>query len=235
MAHPRPEKVAEVEALEQRLRSSSVVIVTDYRGLSVAEIGTLRLRLRDASLEYRVTKNTLLTRAAEQAGVPGLAPFLSGPTAIVFGKDDPGVPARVLQEFIRQYRKLEIKGGVVEGQALGAAAVHALATLPTRPELLSRVVGMIQSPLRGLVGVLSAPPRALVTALEAIRKQRETSGGPAAGDTPAATPAASGAEAATPAAEPAVSDAPAATPAASGAEAATPVAEPAAPDAAPQA
>ncbi len=220
MAHPRPEKVAEVEALEQRLRSSSVVIVTDYRGLSVAEIGTLRGRLRDASLEYRVTKNTLLTRAAEQAGVPGLAPLLSGPTAIVFGRDDPGVPARVLQEFIRQYRKLEIKGGVVEGQALGAAAVQALATLPTRPELLGRVVGMIQSPLRGLVGVLSAPPRALVTALDAIRKQRETSGGPTA------APASSGAETAAPAGEPAAHDGPPAAPASSGAEAAAPDAAP---------
>ncbi len=222
MAHPRPEKVAEVEALEQRLRSSSIVIVTDYRGLSVTEIGTLRGRLRDASLEYRVAKNTLLTRAAEQAGVPGLAPFLSGPTAIVFGKDDPGVPARVLQEFIRQFRKPEIKGGVVEGQALDAAAVQALATLPTRPELLGLVVGMIQSPLRGLVGVLSAPPRALVTALDAIRKQRETSGGPAA------APASSGAETAAPAGETAAHDGPAAAPVASGAEAA-------AQDAAPQA
>ncbi len=173
MPHPRPEKVAEVEALQQRLRSSTIVIVTDYRGLTVAEIRTLRSRLREASVEYRVAKNTLLSRAAEQAGVKGLGPLLNGPTAVVFGKDDPGLPARVLQEFIRQFRKLEIRGGVVEGQALDAAAVQALATLPTRAELFSLVAGMVQAPLRGLVMVLTGPQRGLVTALDAVRKQRE--------------------------------------------------------------
>ncbi len=190
MAEPRPEKVAEVEALEQRLRASSVVILTDYRGLTVSEIGTLRSRLRHAALEYRVAKNTLLSRAAEKAGIQGLSPFLTGPTAVVFGKDDPGVPARVLQDFIRQYRKLEIKGGVVEGQALGAEGVQALASLPTKVELLARVVGAVQGPLRSLVVVLSATPRGLVTALDALRKQREAAEGPAAGALEAPTEAA---------------------------------------------
>jgi len=189
MAEPRPEKVAEVEALEQSLRASSVVILTDYRGLTVSEIGTLRSRLRHASLEYRVAKNTLLSRAAEKAGIQGLSPFLTGPTAVVFGKDDPGVPARVLQDFIRQYRKLEIKGGVVEGQALGADGVQALASLPTKVELLARVVGAVQGPLRSLVVVLSATPRGLVTALDALRKQREAAEGPAAGVSEAPTEA----------------------------------------------
>ncbi len=176
MAHPRPEKVAEVQDLTERLRSSPVVILTDYRGLTVSEIGVLRSRLREAALDYRVAKNTLLTRAAEQAGLPGLSAFLTGPTAVVFGRDDPGVPTRLLQDFIRQYRKLAIKGGVVEGQALDAQAVQSLATLPSRAELLARVVGLIQAPLRGLVGVLTAPPRQLATALDALRKQREAAG-----------------------------------------------------------
>ncbi|HLW46275.1 MAG TPA: 50S ribosomal protein L10 [bacterium] len=173
MAEPRPDKVAEVEALEQRLRSSTIVILTDYRGLTVGEIGALRGKLRGASLEYRVAKNTLLSRAAERVGVIGLAPHLTGPTAVVFGNDDPGVPARVLQEFIRQYRKLEIKGGVVEGHALDAAQVQALASLPGKLELLARVVGAVQGPLFALVSVLNATPRGLVTALDALRKQRE--------------------------------------------------------------
>lgn len=173
MVHPRPEKVAEVEDLERRLRSSPVVILTDYRGLTVSEIGVLRSRLRGAALEYRVAKNTLLTRAARRAGVEGLEAFLSGPTAVVFGRDDPGTPARLLLEFIRQYRKLAIKGGVVEGEPLDAQAVQSLATLPTRPELLARVVGLVQAPLRGLVGVLAEPSRRLATALDALRKQRE--------------------------------------------------------------
>jgi large subunit ribosomal protein L10 len=189
MAEPRPDKVAEVEALEQRLRSSTVVILTDYRGLTVGEIGALRGKLRGASLEYRVAKNTLLSRAAERVGVVGLDPHLTGPTAVVFGKDDPGVPARLLQEFIRQYRKLEIKGGVVEGQALDAAEVQALATLPTKLELMARVVGAVQGPLFLLVSVLNAAPRGLVTALEALRKQREASSpSPAETTPPAAEP-----------------------------------------------
>jgi large subunit ribosomal protein L10 len=173
MTEPRPEKVAEVEALEKRLRKSSVVILTDYRGLTVGEFNTLRSRLRVASLEYRVTKNTLLNRAAERVGVAGLGPMLVGPTAVVFGADDPSVPARLLQEFIRQYRKLEIKGGMVQGEAVGAQTVAVLATLPTRVELIARVVGVLQAPLRGVVGVLSAPHRALVTTLDAVRKKRE--------------------------------------------------------------
>ena len=177
MAEPRSDKVAEVEALEERLRNSSIVILTDYRGLTVGEIGTLRGKLRGASLEYRVAKNTLLSRAAENVGVVGLEPHLTGPTAVVFGNDDPGVPARVLQDFIRQFRKLEIKGGVVEGHALDAAGVQALATLPGRPELLARVVGAVQGPLFSLVMVLTAAPRGLVTALDAIRKRRETEEG----------------------------------------------------------
>lgn len=176
MTRPRPEKVAEVEALEQRLRSASVVILTDYRGLTVSELNALRTRLREASVEYRVTKNTLLGRAAERAGVPGLVPLLTGPTAVAFGRDDPGAAARILQEFIRQYRKLEIKGGVVDGQVTGPDTVQALASLPSRMELVARVIGAVQAPLAGLVSVLAAPCRALVTALDALRRQRETAG-----------------------------------------------------------
>jgi large subunit ribosomal protein L10 len=172
MPRLRVEKVSQVEDLEKRLRSSSVVILTDYRGLTVGEIGALRGRLREASLEYRVAKNTLLSLAAERAGINGLTPFLSGPTAVVFGRDDPGLPARLLQDFIRQYRKLEIKGGVVAGEPLDARAMQALAALPSRAELLARVVGTIQGPLQGLVFVLSAPSRGLVTALDALRSQR---------------------------------------------------------------
>jgi len=183
MADPRPEKVAVVEDLERRLRASQVVILTDYRGLTVDEIGVLRGRLREANIEYRVAKNTLLAIAAERCGYKDLSQFLSGPTAVVFGQDDPGVPARLLQEFIRQYRKLEIKGGVVSGEALDAASMRALATLPSRMELLARTVGMIQSPLRMMVLVLSGPARGLVTALDALCAKREAEDG---GSTPEA-------------------------------------------------
>lgn len=181
MAEPRPEKVAAVEELERRLRASQVVILTDYRGLTVDEIGALRGRLREANIEYRVAKNTLLAIAAERCGYKNLSQFLSGPTAVVFGQDDPSVPARLLQEFIRQYRKLEIKGGVISGEALDAAGMRALATLPTRMELLARTVGMVQAPLWMMVAVLQGPARGLVTALDALRSKREAEGGGSAG------------------------------------------------------
>jgi large subunit ribosomal protein L10 len=183
MGEPRPEKAATVEDLERRLRASEVVILTDYRGLTVDEIGALRGRLRDAKLEYRVAKNTLLALAAERCGRGDLSKFLTGPTAVVFGQDDPGLPSRLLQEFIRQYRKLEIKGGLVSGQALGSEEVRALASLPSRLELLARVLGMIQAPLASLASVLNAPARGLVTALDAVRKQRQASGADAAPET----------------------------------------------------
>jgi large subunit ribosomal protein L10 len=179
MPDPRPEKVAAVEELEKYLRASDVVILTDYRGLTVDEIRALRSRLREADIEYRVAKNTLLAIAAQRCGFADLSRFLTGPTAVAFGKDDPGLPARLLQEFIRQYRKLEIKGGVVSGEALDAASVRALATLPSRAELLARTVGMIQAPLRAVVTVLSGPARGLVTALDALRAKREPPGGEA--------------------------------------------------------
>src|SRR5437899_2587542 len=162
---PKPEKVTAVDELEKHLRASPVVILTDYRGLTVDEIGALRGRLREANVEYRVAKNTLLAIAAERCGYTGLVRFLTGPTAVAFGRDDPGVPARVLQEFIRQYRKLEIKGGLIAGETVDADGVRLLATLPSRVELLARAAGAIQAPLRGLVTVLSAPARMLAVAL----------------------------------------------------------------------
>jgi large subunit ribosomal protein L10 len=213
MTEPRPEKVAVVEDLERRLRASQVVILTDYRGLTVDEIGALRGRLREANIEYRVTKNTLLAIAAKRCGYKDLSEFLSGPTAVVFGHDDPSVPARLLQEFIRQYRKLEIKGGVVSGEALDAASMRALATLPTRVELLARAVGMIQAPLRMMVTVLNGPARGLVTVLDALRVKREADG---RGDSPEAgaeTAAVVPAEAAPAEAAPAGADTAAAPPA----------------------
>ena len=198
MANPRPEKVAVVEDLERRLRASAAVILTDYRGLSVDEIGTLRGRLREARVEYRVAKNTLLALAAKRCGAAGLERFLTGPTAVAFGLDDPGVPARVLQEFIRQYRKLEIKGGLIAGETVDADGVRLLATLPSRVELLARAAGAIQAPLRGLVTALSAPARMLAVALDALRVERERAGAEAGVAEEAIAPEAAASEATAP-------------------------------------
>lgn len=170
----RPAKVQEVEALRQRLGHAVAVILTDFRGLNVGEIAQLRAKLRQAGVEYKVVKNTLLQRAAQSVGVPGLASMLQGPTAVAFSRTDPIGPARVLLEYVRQMRKLEIKGGVIEGQIMTADQIKRLADMPSRAQLLSSALGSMKSPLAGLVGVLTGLQRNLVYALDQIRMQRET-------------------------------------------------------------
>jgi large subunit ribosomal protein L10 len=172
-AAARPEKVAQVEALEAWLRDAAVAILTDYRGLNVGELVQLRAKLREAGAEYRVVKNTLLQRAAEALGIAGLDPYLDGPTAIAVSREDPVAPARALQEFIRQMRKLEVKGALVEGRVMTADQVKSLADLPGKPQLRARVLGALQAPAAGLVGVLQGLQRNLVYALDQIRKQKE--------------------------------------------------------------
>ncbi|HEY6102814.1 MAG TPA: 50S ribosomal protein L10 [bacterium] len=172
-AKARPEKVGQVEAIEGWLREAAAAILTDYRGLTVGEIGTLRAKLREAGAEYRVVKNTLLQRAAAALGIAGLDSYLEGPTAVAISRDDPVAPAKALQEFIRQMRKLEVKGALVEGRVLDAEQVKNLADLPGKAQMRARVLGTLQGPAFGLVGVLSALPRNLVYALDQIRKQKE--------------------------------------------------------------
>ncbi|MBM3451274.1 MAG: 50S ribosomal protein L10, partial [Armatimonadetes bacterium] len=128
---------------------------------------------RKAGAEYHIVKNTLLTIAAGEAGVDGLAPYLTGPTAIAIGFEDPVAPAKAIQDFIRQFRKLEVKGGYVEGRTIDADGVKALADLPSREALIASVVGGIKGPLYGLVGALTGLQRNLVYAIDQIRQQKE--------------------------------------------------------------
>ena len=172
-AEARPDKVAQVEAIEAWLREAAAAILTDYRGLNVGELVALRAKLREAGAEYRVVKNTLLQRAAAALGIAGLDPYLEGPTAVAISRDDPVAPAKALQEFIRQMRKLEVKGALVEGRVLGADQVKVLAELPGKAQMRARMLGALQAPMYGLVGVLSGVQRNLVYALDQIRKQKE--------------------------------------------------------------
>ncbi len=169
----RPEKVSEVASIEERLKKSNAVILTDFRGLTVGELTALRARLREAGGEYRVVKNRLFGIAARAAGIDELGACIEGPTAAAFVDEDPGAVARILLEFTRQTRKLAVKGGILSGSVIDGAGARSLADLPTRPVLLARVAGGVAAPLSGLGGVLKGLPRALVIALEEIRKQRE--------------------------------------------------------------
>lgn len=169
----RPEKVRQVESIRTWLRTAAAAILTDYRGLNVGEIAQLRGRLREAGTQYKVVKNTLLARAAEELGITGLEPYLEGPTAVAVSAADPIAPARVIQEYIRQMRKLEVKGGYVEGRVLSADQVKALAEMPSKPQMRAIALGALQAPLYGLAGVLTGLPRNLVYALSQIQKQKD--------------------------------------------------------------
>jgi large subunit ribosomal protein L10 len=169
----RPEKVNEVEQLQARLQKSAAVILTDFRGLTVSEITQLRVKLREAGVEYRVVKNRLLGIAGKSAGLEEFGPMLEGPTAAAFAPADPIAAAKIIQEFARITRKLGIKGSIVSGQLYGEAHTRALADLPSRQELLARVAGGVAAPLSRMAGALVALPRNLAYALDQLRRQRE--------------------------------------------------------------
>ncbi|MGH2349355.1 MAG: 50S ribosomal protein L10 [bacterium] len=170
---PRPEKIQQTEAIRDRLQRSGAIIFTDFRGLNVGEIAALREKLRAAGVEYRVVKNTLLGRAAASLGIDGLDAYLEGPTAAAFSAEDPVAPAKIIQDYIRAARKLEVKGGLVEGRVLSAGQIKQLADLPAKPELLAKALGSIVSPLYGLMAVMTGLQRNLVYALDQVRQKME--------------------------------------------------------------
>lgn len=166
----RKEKV--VAELKEKFQTSKVAVLANYRGLDVAAMTMLRRRLRESGSELKVAKNTLARIAAREVGLQGVDVYLEGPTAIAFGLADPVTPAKVLTEFMRDYKQLEIKGGILEGKVIQDKEITRLANLPAREVLISKVLGGMQAPLYGLVNVLQGNLRNLVYALEAIRKQK---------------------------------------------------------------
>jgi large subunit ribosomal protein L10 len=168
---PTPRKSAEIDLLEQKLRDSGATIVTDYRGLSVAEIGQLRALLRPSGVEFRVAKNTLTLIAAKRAGVVGLDDLLVGPTAIAFAGDDVATAAKVLGDFARTSRILTIKGALMGGLRMNPDQVGQLAALPSKPVLQATLAGTIQAPLAGFVGLLNGALSGLVYTLEGRAEQ----------------------------------------------------------------
>ncbi|HHY92587.1 MAG TPA: 50S ribosomal protein L10 [Firmicutes bacterium] len=169
----RPEKEATVAELKEKLSRAQSVILTNYRGLTVAEMTELRKKLREAGLEYKVAKNTLTSIAARDFVGEELDRLLPGPTGLAFSYTDPVAPAKILGEFAKAHKALEIKGGILQNKVIDADGVKALADLPPREVLIAQLLGVLQGPIRGLVTVLSGPQRNLVYALEAIRKQKE--------------------------------------------------------------
>jgi len=175
----RSEKDEAIDGLVERLARSEIAVLTEYRGLSVAELQDLRGRLRPAGVEYIVAKNTLTRFAAERTGRTGIVPDLVGPTAIAFGSD-PVATAKILQDYTRVNRTFLLKAGLLGDRRIDPKEVEQLATLPPADQLRGRVFGMIVSPLQSTVSILSAPLASLARLISARREQLEESGGDAA-------------------------------------------------------
>ena len=170
---PRPDKVAVVEEVKQKLDGCTAVFVTEYRGLSVSQMADLRGPLREAGAEHKVYKNTLVRLAAKAAGVTGLEEHLTGPTSLTFVTGDVAAAAKALTDQSRVTPALVVKGGVLGDSAMSADDVKALAALPSREVLLAQLAGALQAPLAKTAGLLEALPRNFAYGLDALIQQRE--------------------------------------------------------------
>ncbi|MFC0212831.1 50S ribosomal protein L10 [Paenibacillus chartarius] len=150
------EKAQAVAEVTEKLKDYSCTIVTDYRGLTVAQVTQLRKSLREAGVEFQVLKNTLARRATANAELSALDEHLTGPTAIAFCKDDVVTPAKILTDFAKKNDALKVKGGVVEGKVVGLDQIQALANLPSREGLLSMLLSVLQAPMRNFALAVKA-------------------------------------------------------------------------------
>ena len=144
-----------VEEISANIKDAQSVVLVDYRGLTVEQDTELRRNLRAAGVTYKVYKNTMMVRAFKGTDFEALAPYLEGPSAAAISKDDATAPARVLAEFAKKADKLEVKGGVIEGEYYDADSIKQLASIPSREELLSKFLGSIQSPITNFARVIN--------------------------------------------------------------------------------
>lgn len=167
------EKKKIVDELKDKFSKSKVVIVTDYKGLDVTTINSLRRELRQSQVEYRVIKNTLLIRAAENTDLAMIQNNFKGPSAIAISYSDPVAPAKVLIDFAKDHEQLDIKAAVIEGRALDLADIKALSKLPSREEIVGQLLFVMTAVPTGLVRALSDIPRRLLNVLGAVKNQKE--------------------------------------------------------------
>jgi large subunit ribosomal protein L10 len=170
----RTKKEQVVAELHEKLKRASAAILTDFRGMTVAEMVDLRDALAAEQVEYQVVKNTLMRLASRDTASAVLEPLLKDTCAIAIGYSDPTVPAKVLKKFGKSNDKLKIKGGALGTRLLDLNQVSALAELPSREELLAKLLGTLNAVPTALVTVLSGVPRAFVCVLAAIQEKKES-------------------------------------------------------------
>jgi large subunit ribosomal protein L10 len=176
----RDQKAAVIAEVAGQIQEADAVFAVDYRGISVPQAAELRTKLRDADASFRIVKNTLTERAADQAGAEGLKELLEGPTAMTFVRGDAAAAAKALRDFRRATQLLEFKGGWMNGAKLSPDEIDSIAQLPSREVLYGRLVGMVASPLTGLASAMGGLIGGLARQLQAIADQ-----GLVGGDAPA--------------------------------------------------
>ena len=169
----RKQKEEMVKQISEDFRSSKLVVLTDYRGLSVSAISSLRNSLRESNCKYKVVKNKLTKLAAKDAGIEGLDPFLEGPTAMAFNDSDPIEATKTILKMAKKLDNLSIKAGTLEGRLLDIKDIEFMGEIPSQEILLSRVCGAFQAPITGLATALKGSINNLVYVLDAVRSSKE--------------------------------------------------------------
>ena len=182
MDNPRADKVAVVDEVRGRFAASDAAVLTEYRGLTVAELAELRRQLRAAGGDYKVYKNTLVRLAVADGPQQPIAELLTGPTAIAFVAGDVSAVAKALRDFARANPNLIVKGGIVGEGMLSASEMAVLADLPSRDVLLAQFAGALSAPLQQFAGLVQALPRNLAYGISALLEQRQAGAAPEPAD-----------------------------------------------------
>ena len=162
-----------VSELADKFNRAQSAVLVNYRGLNVEEVTEFRALARKANVDYKIYKNTMMRFAAKETGLEGLVEYLAGPSGIAFSYDDPVAAAKVVSDFAKTHKKMEIKAGMVDGKVLDQQGVNDLAELPSREVLVAKVLGGLNAPITGFVNVLNGNIRGLAIALNQIKEQKE--------------------------------------------------------------
>ena len=169
---PSVKNINSVKELSVKLDKAKAIYFTDYLGLDVVSVTKLRKNFVEKDVEFTVAKNTLIKLAAKEVGISGVDEFLEGPTAIAFGYDDPTSPARVIKEFLKDFDKPSVKGMIFDGEIFTSDQFDKIANLPSKEQLLSKLVGMLNSPMSKLSSVLNSSVSGLLDRLTQLNSKK---------------------------------------------------------------